>query len=278
MQIPPRPVRRLRRDAAAPRPPPEDRGRRADRLGARRPARGRRELLAVPVRRLVEQAVLRRHPRHPRLGRHRDGADHLVRRRARVLGGDGITVRDDRGLCEHAGFCASKISNVWKLTKQTGDVAVRTQVAGNGRALPERRADLHAAGSGRRRRAGAGRGGRGAGRRSAVGHRVGTGGARRWQVARDAQPNGAVPLRPVEEQAAGRRLAQRRRLHRPRLGALPAPCLERATGIEPAPSVWKPEPALSRNRPLACGNTEKPQARGRVRGQPWTALTGADTA
>lgn len=50
--------------------------------------------------------------------------------RATVVGGDGITVRDDRGLCEHAGFCANKISNVWKLTKQTGDVAVRTQVAG----------------------------------------------------------------------------------------------------------------------------------------------------
>lgn len=50
--------------------------------------------------------------------------------RAKVLGGNGITVRDDRGLCEHAGFCANKLSNVWKLTKQTSDVAVRTQVAG----------------------------------------------------------------------------------------------------------------------------------------------------
>ena len=50
--------------------------------------------------------------------------------RAKVLGGTGITVRDDRGLCEHAGFCANKLSNVWKLTKQTEDVATRTQVVG----------------------------------------------------------------------------------------------------------------------------------------------------
>ncbi|MEO6205630.1 MAG: CDGSH iron-sulfur domain-containing protein [Mycobacteriales bacterium] len=50
--------------------------------------------------------------------------------RAKVLGGEGITVRDDRGLCQHAGFCSTKISNVWKLTKQTSDAAVRTQVAG----------------------------------------------------------------------------------------------------------------------------------------------------
>ncbi len=51
--------------------------------------------------------------------------------RAKVLGGDGITVRDDRGLCEHAGFCANKLTNVWKLAKQEAlEPGTRTQVIG----------------------------------------------------------------------------------------------------------------------------------------------------
>ncbi len=49
--------------------------------------------------------------------------------RARSLAGTGITVRDDRGLCEHAGFCANKLSNVWKMTAETENTAVRSQVA-----------------------------------------------------------------------------------------------------------------------------------------------------
>ena len=32
-----------------------------------------------------------------------------------------VTVHDDRKLCEHAGFCGSKLTNVWKLTQQAGD-------------------------------------------------------------------------------------------------------------------------------------------------------------
>ena len=49
--------------------------------------------------------------------------------RAKTLPGSGITVRDDRGLCQHAGFCGNKISNVWKMTKDTENTAVRSQVA-----------------------------------------------------------------------------------------------------------------------------------------------------
>ena len=48
--------------------------------------------------------------------------------RATVLPGTGIDVRDDRGLCEHAGFCANAHSNVWKMTADTESTEVRSQV------------------------------------------------------------------------------------------------------------------------------------------------------
>jgi CDGSH-type Zn-finger protein len=47
---------------------------------------------------------------------------------ARVLGGTGITVRDDRALCVHAGFCGNRVTNVWKLTPKTEESTVRAQV------------------------------------------------------------------------------------------------------------------------------------------------------
>jgi CDGSH-type Zn-finger protein len=37
--------------------------------------------------------------------------------RARVYEGTGIVMRDDRGLCEHAGFCGNRLTNVWKMMK-----------------------------------------------------------------------------------------------------------------------------------------------------------------
>ncbi len=49
--------------------------------------------------------------------------------RAKTLPGTGITVRDDRGICEHAGFCANKLGNVWKMTSDTDSTPVRSQVA-----------------------------------------------------------------------------------------------------------------------------------------------------
>ncbi|GAC1607846.1 MAG: CDGSH iron-sulfur domain-containing protein [Mycobacteriales bacterium] len=42
--------------------------------------------------------------------------------------GDGIVMRDARELCEHAGFCATKLTNVWKMAPATGDTAVRSQL------------------------------------------------------------------------------------------------------------------------------------------------------
>jgi CDGSH-type Zn-finger protein len=48
--------------------------------------------------------------------------------RARAYEGTGITVRDDRSICEHAGFCGNRTSNVWKMVKETSDSIVRSQV------------------------------------------------------------------------------------------------------------------------------------------------------
>ncbi len=48
--------------------------------------------------------------------------------RASSLGGTGIEVFDDRGICVHAGFCGNQVSNVWKMTANTDDTVVRAQV------------------------------------------------------------------------------------------------------------------------------------------------------
>ena len=42
--------------------------------------------------------------------------------------GPGMVLGDDRTLCAHAGFCATKQSNAWKLSKDSGDTAVRSQL------------------------------------------------------------------------------------------------------------------------------------------------------
>jgi CDGSH-type Zn-finger protein len=48
--------------------------------------------------------------------------------RAKRYEGTGIVVVDDRRICEHAGFCGNRITNVWKMTPQTADSVVRAQV------------------------------------------------------------------------------------------------------------------------------------------------------
>lgn len=47
--------------------------------------------------------------------------------RARTYDGTNIEVLDDRGLCEHAGFCGNRVTNVWKMVKDTDDTVVRAQ-------------------------------------------------------------------------------------------------------------------------------------------------------
>jgi CDGSH-type Zn-finger protein len=48
--------------------------------------------------------------------------------RAKNYLGTGIVVKDDRALCTHAGFCGTRVTNVWKMTRLAEDTAVRAQV------------------------------------------------------------------------------------------------------------------------------------------------------
>lgn len=48
--------------------------------------------------------------------------------RSKVLGGTGLTVRDDRSICVHAGFCGTRVTNVWKQVGATEESTVRAQV------------------------------------------------------------------------------------------------------------------------------------------------------
>lgn len=49
--------------------------------------------------------------------------------RAKTLGGTPVTVLDDRKICSHAGFCANRITNVWKAAKTIDDdEALRAQI------------------------------------------------------------------------------------------------------------------------------------------------------
>ena len=48
--------------------------------------------------------------------------------RSRELGGTGITVRDDRGICVHAGFCGTRATNLWKQVADTDESTVRLAV------------------------------------------------------------------------------------------------------------------------------------------------------
>ena len=50
------------------------------------------------------------------------------RERCADLGGTGIQVSDDRSICVHAGFCGNRVTNVWKMTRDTDDSVVRAQV------------------------------------------------------------------------------------------------------------------------------------------------------
>jgi len=50
--------------------------------------------------------------------------------RARTYHGTGVAVRDDRSICEHAGFCSDRLTNVWEMVSgpATDDGAVRSQM------------------------------------------------------------------------------------------------------------------------------------------------------
>lgn len=49
--------------------------------------------------------------------------------RAKTLGGTDVAIRDDRGICTHASFCANRITNVWKAAKTIdADPELREQI------------------------------------------------------------------------------------------------------------------------------------------------------
>ena len=56
------------------------------------------------------------------------GSDTYESRRKSV-GGTGLEIFDDRGICVHAGFCGNKATNVWKMAADTGDDAVRAEAS-----------------------------------------------------------------------------------------------------------------------------------------------------
>jgi CDGSH-type Zn-finger protein len=57
-----------------------------------------------------------------------DRATGTYDERANTLGGTGITVRDDRSICVHAGFCGTRVANIWGQVPETGESTVRVQV------------------------------------------------------------------------------------------------------------------------------------------------------
>jgi CDGSH-type Zn-finger protein len=57
-----------------------------------------------------------------------DGSDGERADDRRDYSGTQLVVRDDRGLCTHAGFCGDRVTNVWKMVRNTADTAVRSRV------------------------------------------------------------------------------------------------------------------------------------------------------
>jgi CDGSH-type Zn-finger protein len=48
--------------------------------------------------------------------------------RRKTYPGDGVVMTDDRSICEHAGFCGDRFTNVWRMTRETDDPAVRERL------------------------------------------------------------------------------------------------------------------------------------------------------
>ena len=61
-----------------------------------------------------------------------DGAEaasqNPVANRQKIYEGTKIVMKDDRSLCAHAGFCGTRVTNAWKMTKETDDTHVLSQL------------------------------------------------------------------------------------------------------------------------------------------------------
>lgn len=125
------------------------------------------------------------------------------RERAKAMEGTGVTVRDDRSICQHAGFCASGGTNVWKMVGQTGDPAVRDRMQEMVHHCPSGALTLE----------------------TPSGEAIEPARAQRVLVVADGalwvtgaggpRADDALPLRRVGDQAAVRRQPRRRRFQRP---------------------------------------------------------------
>lgn len=50
--------------------------------------------------------------------------------REKIFKGEKIVVKDDHSLCVHSGFCGNRVTNLWKMMKQSDDTQVRAQIMG----------------------------------------------------------------------------------------------------------------------------------------------------
>jgi CDGSH-type Zn-finger protein len=58
-----------------------------------------------------------------------EAADRAARAtRAEVYVGDGVLMTDDHTLCEHAGYCGDRFTNVWRMIRQTSDPEIRERL------------------------------------------------------------------------------------------------------------------------------------------------------
>jgi CDGSH-type Zn-finger protein len=48
--------------------------------------------------------------------------------RAEVYLGDGVVMTDDHTLCEHAGYCGDRFTNVWRMIRRTSDPEIRERL------------------------------------------------------------------------------------------------------------------------------------------------------
>ena len=57
-----------------------------------------------------------------------EAEDAVRERNATEYPGTGVTLLDDRGICVHAGYCGTTITNVWKMVRKTDDTTVRSML------------------------------------------------------------------------------------------------------------------------------------------------------
>ena len=61
-----------------------------------------------------------------------DGSENadagLIADREKTFTGQKIIVKDDHSLCVHSGFCGNRITNIWKMLKDTDDSLARGQI------------------------------------------------------------------------------------------------------------------------------------------------------